>query len=187
MVKNIIMAGVGGQGIILASNIACGAFLQAGFDVKKSEIHGMAQRGGSVVSHIRFGDKVYSPVISSGGAHIIVSFENMEFLRYSGFINANTVLILNTRTIMPPAVAMGNAEYPYDTIDEWKKKFASVYEIDADKAAEEAGNIKTAGMPLLGELCKVLNMDKNIWEDVISASVPPKTTDVNIRAFRSGF
>ena len=187
MVKNIIMAGVGGQGIILASNIACGVFLQAGFDVKKSEIHGMAQRGGSVVSHVRFGDKVYSPVISSGSADIIVSFENMEFLRYANFINTATVLILNTRRIMPVSVAMGNVEYPSATVEAGKKMFAEIHETDADKLAADAGNIKTAGMPLLGKLCKVLNMDKDIWESVIAGSVPPNAIEVNLKAFRSVF
>ncbi|MBQ3033181.1 MAG: indolepyruvate oxidoreductase subunit beta [Deferribacterales bacterium] len=187
MVKNIIMAGVGGQGIILASNIACAAFLEAGFDVKKSEIHGMAQRGGSVMSHVRFGDKVYSPVVSHQGADVVVSFEHMEFLRYMGYVNEKTTLILNTRKILPPSVAMGTAQYPDSLIDDYKGKFAQVYEIEADKIAAEAGNIKAAGMPLLGELCKILGMDKEIWENVIRSSVPPKTLDINIKAFRSVF
>ncbi len=187
MVKNIIMAGVGGQGIILASNIACAALLQSGYDVKKSEIHGMAQRGGSVLSFVRFGGKVYSPVVPLGSADVIISFENMEFLRYLEYVNKNTILILNERKIMPPSVSIGKEEYPVNYINDYKSKFASVYEIDADKLASEAGNSKAAGMPLLGELCKILEMDKSIWEEVIKNSVPQKTIDVNIKAFRSGF
>lgn len=187
MVKNIIMAGVGGQGIILASNIACSVFLKSGYDVKKSEIHGMAQRGGSVMSFIRYGEKVYSPVVSLGKADVLISFEQMEFLRYMEYINENTTLILNKRRILPPSVSMGNDDYPESFINEAKDKFAKVFEIDADLLATEAGNAKAAGMPMLGELCKILEMDKEIWEEVIKDSVPKKTIDINIKAFRSGF
>lgn len=187
MIKNILMAGVGGQGIVLASNIVCAALLESGFDVKKSEIHGMAQRGGSVVSHVRFGNRIYSPAIPQGGADILVSFEYMEFLRYMDFVNEETVLILNNRRILPPSVAMGQSAYPEKEISEYKNKFKDVIELDADKMAEEAGNIKSSGTIMIGEICKVLKGDKAVWKRVIAENVPKKTIEVNLKAFESVF
>lgn len=187
MVKNILMVGVGGQGIILASNIACSVFLASGYDVKKSEIHGMAQRGGSVVSHIRFGEKIFSPVIPQASADVIVSFENMEFLRYMEFVKPSTALILNEKKILPPSVSMGELSYPDKEVEDGKKTFSTVLTLDAERIALDAGNLKVAGMAMLGDLCKVLGMNHNVWLDVISKSVPPKTVDVNLKAFESCF
>ncbi len=185
MAKNILMVGVGGQGIILASNIACEVLMEAGYDVKKSEIHGMAQRGGSVVSHIRYGESVASPVISEGEADIIMSFEQMEFLRYMEFKHEDTTMILNTRKILPPSVANGADVYPQSVVDAKRQEFKTVIELNSDELAEKAGNIKAASMPLLGELAKLLDIDKSVWEKVIKENVPQKTIDVNIKAFNS--
>lgn len=187
MVKNILMVGVGGQGIVLASNIVCAALLESGFDVKKSEIHGMAQRGGSVVSHVRFGDKIFSPVIPQASADLLVSFEYMEFLRYMDSVNVNTVLILNKRRILPPSSAVGLSAYPDTEINDYKNRFHSLIELDADEIAEKAGNIKVSGSVMIGEICKVLNMKKDVWEKVIAENVPSKTIEVNLRAFNSVF
>lgn len=185
MTKNILMVGVGGQGIVLASNIVCTALLESGFDVKKSEIHGMAQRGGSVVSHVRYGEEVLSPVISSGQADVIVSFEYMEFLRYMEYVNEKTILILNTRRILPPAAATGQSPYPDNEVLKYKKSFAQIIELDADKMAMDAGNIKSSSIVMIGEICKALNMKKDVWEKVIVESVPKKTVEVNLKAFES--
>lgn len=185
MTKNILMVGVGGQGIVLASNIVCAALLESGFDVKKSEIHGMAQRGGSVVSHVRYGHEVFSPVIPSGEADIIVSFEYMEFLRYMEYVNDKTILVLNTRRILPPASATGQTPYPEKEVSEYKKCFAQIIELDADKMAMDVGNIKSSSIVMIGEICKSLGMKKDVWEKVIAESVPKKTIDVNLKAFES--
>lgn len=184
MVKSILMVGVGGQGIVLASNIATAVFLELGYDAKKSEIHGMAQRGGSVVSHIRYSDEaVLSPVIPFNEADIIISFEQMEFLRYLDYVNDKTVLIVNKRKISPPAVATGVDAYPQSVVDEKKKLFAKVYEIDADATAVEAGSSKVASIPLLAKLAVALENPKNAWIKVISEYVPKKTVDINRKAF----
>ena len=185
MVKNILMIGVGGQGIVLASNIVCSALLESGFDVKKSEIHGMAQRGGSVVSHVRFGDKIHSPVISEKSADLIVSFEYMEFLRYMNYVHDNSILILNTRRILPPSTAIGQTIYPDKAVEKYRAKFKHVIDVDADKLATQVGNIKSSSIVMIGKICKVLEGDQKIWETVITENVPQKTKDINIKAFRS--
>ncbi|KAA0258059.1 indolepyruvate oxidoreductase subunit beta [Deferribacter autotrophicus] len=187
MKKDILMVGVGGQGIVLASDILCDVALLEGYDVKKSEIHGMAQRGGSVVSHVRVGDKVFSPVIPVGEADVIVSYENMEFLRYLEYKNNNTMLILNTNRIYPPPVAMGEADYPDELIEKEKKNFKELYEIDALKIAKESGNVKVVSTVMLGALAKLLPFKKDSWYEVIRMRVPKKVVDVNIKAFDLGY
>ena len=187
MTLDILMVGVGGQGIVLASNILCDTVLKEDLDVKKSEIHGMAQRGGSVVSHIRIGSKVYSPVISVNSADFIVSFEKMEYLRYLDFVKDSTVLILSKNKLYPPGVAAGEEEYPNDLIVKNKKLFRNVYVLDANKIAENAGNIKVGSMALLGKLASLLPFKKMIWEETILRSVPEKTVDNNLAAFLTGF
>ena len=187
MKLDILMVGVGGQGTVLSSNIVCDVALAAGYDVKKSEIHGMAQRGGSVVTHIRIGETVDSPTIPLKSADIVVSFERMEFLRYSEYISDNTTLILNTQMILPPSVADGAAEYPQSKIDSVKSKFSKVYEIDAISKAIELGNQKIAGMVVLGILAKAVPFGKEEWEQAIKDRVPPKTIDLNLKAFDTGY
>lgn len=185
-VKSILMVGVGGQGIVLASNILCDACFNAGFDVKKSEIHGMAQRGGSVVSHVRFGGKVYSPSIPLSGADFILSFERMEFLRYLDYVGHNCFLILNSRKILPPAVTCGAEPYPDDIIDEKKCLFPSVIEADIEKTAIAAGNAKTAGTVMLGMLSKHIPIDSKYWRNSIENKVPKKVLNANLKAFELG-
>jgi len=187
MKLDILMVGVGGQGTVLSSNIVCDVALANGFDVKKSEIHGMAQRGGSVVTHIRVGDEVFSPTIPDNGADIIVSFERMEFLRYMHYHNENTVLVLNTQIIAPPSVGDGSAEYPEAKIADTKAKFSNVYEIDAITKAMEIGNPKIAGMIVLGILAKSVPFKKEAWEQAIKDRVPPKTIEMNLKAFDLGY
>jgi indolepyruvate ferredoxin oxidoreductase beta subunit len=187
MKLDILMVGVGGQGTVLSSNIVCDVALANGFDVKKSEIHGMAQRGGSVVTHIRVGEEVFSPTIPEKSADIIVSFERMEFLRYMNYHNDKTVLILNTQVIAPPSVADGTAEYPEEKIADVKAKFSKVYETDAISKAMEIGNPKVAGMIVLGILAKSVPFKKEAWEQAIRDRVPPKTIDLNLKAFDLGY
>ncbi|MGA1863257.1 indolepyruvate oxidoreductase subunit beta [Deferribacter thermophilus] len=187
MKVDILMVGVGGQGIVLASDIVCDVALLEGYDVKKSEIHGMAQRGGSVVSHVRIANKVYSPVIPFGQADIIVSFEYMEFLRYLGYKNEDTKLLLNTNKIYPPSVTMAEADYPEDTVENYKTKFATLVEKDGLKLAEKAGNVKAVSTVMLGALAKMLDFKKDSWLEVIKDRVPSKVVDVNIKAFELGY
>lgn len=187
MKTDILMVGVGGQGIVLASNIVCDVALLAGYDVKKSEIHGMAQRGGSVTSHVRIAESVHSPVISFGQADIVLSFERMEFLRYLEYINPTSKLIVSTQRILPPGVASGVEAYPDALADGERARFAEAIEVDALGMATKAGTAKAAGMPILGQLAKMLPFERKHWETAISEGVPPKTIDVNLKAFAAGF
>ncbi len=183
---SVLLVGVGGQGIVLASDVLCAAAMHAGFDVKKSEIHGMAQRGGSVVSHVRFGNKVFSPVIPLYGADYVMSFEQMEFLRYMSYPSDKPALILNKRRILPPSVASGTDAYPVDIISKYAAKFTECDEIDADAVAAAAGNAKAAGTVMLGTLSKYLKFDEASWDKALADNVPAKMLDVNIKAFRMG-
>lgn len=187
MKLDILMVGVGGQGTVLSSNIVCDVALANGFDVKKSEIHGMAQRGGSVVTHIRIADEVFSPTIPDNGADVIVSFERMEFLRYMHYHNEDTKLILNTQVIAPMTVADGTLEYPESKVTEGKKKFNEIYETDAITKAMELGNPKIAGMIVLGILAKNVPLKREAWEQAIKDRVPPKTIELNLKAFDMGY
>ncbi|PLX69711.1 MAG: indolepyruvate oxidoreductase subunit beta [Denitrovibrio sp.] len=187
MKLDILMVGVGGQGTVLSSNIVCDVALANGFDVKKSEIHGMAQRGGSVVTHIRVDEEVFSPTIPAKSADIVVSFERMEFLRYADYYGDNTTLILNTQVIAPPSVGDGSAEYTDDKVEEVKKQFSKVYATDAISKAIELGNPKIAGMIILGILAKAVHFKKEAWEQAIKDRVPPKTIDLNMKAFDLGY
>ncbi|QAR33077.1 indolepyruvate oxidoreductase subunit beta [Geovibrio thiophilus] len=184
---NILMIGVGGQGTVLSSDIVCDVALAGDADVKKSEIHGMAQRGGSVVSHVRIGAKVLSPVIPIGEADIVISFENMEFLRYPEYAGKNTSLVVSTHRIYPPSVAGGQEAYPAEQTEDTKKAFKEVFEIDAMKTATAIGNSKVAGMVMLGKLAALLPFDADLWRAVISKKVPPKTVDMNLAAFNAGY
>lgn len=183
MITSILMVGVGGQGTVLSSDIVCDVALRSGFDVKKSEIHGMAQRGGSVVSQVIFGDKVYSPVIPKGSADILLSFEKMEFMRYLEYKKNSTVLLVNTHRIFPPGVATGAEEYPEKEYEEQVKKFSESYVIDALKIAQECGNLKVEGMVMLGKLAQLLPFKDDVWEEVIKEKVPKKTIENNLKAF----
>jgi indolepyruvate ferredoxin oxidoreductase, beta subunit len=185
-VKSILFAGVGGQGILRASDIMCIAMMEAGFDVKKSEVHGMAQRGGCVTSHVRYGTKVYSPLAESGSIETLVSFEKMEALRYLKFLSKDASIILNTEEIYPPAVNRGDSEYPNDVIDFLKNHYPKVIALNAAKLAQKAGNIRAANVVLLGAVSNLMNIEKSVWESVIKQSFPQKLVKLNLDAFQMG-
>ncbi|MEE9912577.1 MAG: indolepyruvate oxidoreductase subunit beta [Deltaproteobacteria bacterium] len=185
-VHSILFAGVGGQGILRASDIMCEVMMEAGFDVKKSEVHGMAQRGGCVNSDVRYGAKVYSPLAAAGSGEILVSFEKMESLRYLKFLNKDASIILNTEEIYPPSVNMGEASYPTDVIGFLRMHYPKVIAFNAAELAQKAGNIKAANVVLLGAVSNLMKVDKPIWESVIKRSFPQKLIKLNLDAFQMG-
>jgi len=185
-VTSICITGVGGQGIILASNIISKLALSAGHDVKKSEVHGMSQRGGSVVSEVRFGEKVYSPLISEGGADIVMSFETVEALRYINKLKKNGLIIVSTQEILSSTILAGLEEYPKGILDTLKGIVNKVIPVNAMEDAKSLGNIKTVNSIMLGVLSNYLSFDQTLWEEVIKSSVPAKTVDLNLKAFMRG-
>ena len=185
-VKSILFAGVGGQGILRASDIICEAIMEAGLDVKKSEVHGMAQRGGCVTSHVRYGKKVYSPLAEPGSIQTLISFEKMEALRYLRFLRKDAAIIVNTEEIYPPEVNMGDAPYPENAIAFLEEHYAKVIYFNAADLAQKAGNIKTANMVLLGAAANLMNIDQSIWQSVIKKSFPEKLVKMNLAAFQMG-
>lgn len=185
-VKSVLFAGVGGQGILRASDIMCEAMMEAGFDVRKSEVHGMAQRGGCVTSHVRYGTKVYSPLAEPGSIETLVSFEKMESLRYLKFLSKDASIILNTEEIYPPSVNMGDTPYPDDVIGFLKNHYCKVIALNAAEIAQRAGNIKAANVVLLGAVANLLNVDPSVWTKVIEKSFPPKLVKLNLDAFQMG-
>jgi indolepyruvate ferredoxin oxidoreductase, beta subunit len=184
--KSILLAGVGGQGILRASDIMCEALMEAGFDVKKSEVHGMAQRGGCVTSHVRYGSKVYSPLAKPESIDIIISFEKMETLRYLNYLSKDASIIVNGEKIYPPAVNMGDLPYPKDIIKFLKERYKSVKEIDAAELAQKAGSIKAANVVLLGAVSNLIEINSTIWEKIIQKSFPEKLIKMNLAAFQIG-
>jgi indolepyruvate ferredoxin oxidoreductase beta subunit len=185
-VTNILFSGVGGQGIILASDIMAEVFLKAGFDVKKSEIHGMAQRGGSVTSHLRFGRKVYSPIIKQGEVDILFSFEELEGLRWLNYVKPDGVIVLNNHKINPSAVNLGQMEYPRDIPGIIRKRFKKLYLVDGTKLALEVGNIRAANIVLVGAISKFFDVEEALWVEAILERLPPRLHDVNRKAFAMG-
>ncbi|MDI6741216.1 MAG: indolepyruvate oxidoreductase subunit beta [Smithella sp.] len=184
--KSILFAGVGGQGILRASDITCEVIMEVGLDAKKSEVHGMAQRGGCVTSHVRYGKKVYSPLAEPGSIQTLVSFEKMESLRYLKFLRQDASIIVNTEEIYPPVVNMGEAQYPEESVDFLRKHYGRVISFNAAELALKAGNIKTANVVLLGALSNLMNIDKSIWQKVIKNSFPEKLVKMNLDAFQMG-
>ncbi len=185
-VKSILFAGVGGQGILRASDIMCEAMMEAGFDVKKSEVHGMAQRGGCVTSHVRYGTRVFSPLAEPGRIETLVSFEKMESLRYLKYLSKDASIILNTEEINPPAVNMGDMPYPNDVIDFLNNHYAKVIAFNAAELARKAGNVKAANVVLLGAVSNLISIEKTAWETVIEKSFPQKLVKLNLDAFQMG-
>ena len=184
--KGILIAGVGGQGVLRASDIFAHVVMAAGLDVKKSEVHGMAQRGGCVTSHVRYGDSVCSPLAKKHDVDILVSFEKIETLRYLDYVKVNGTIIINTEEIFPPAVNLGDAIYPTDVIEKVKLSFEKVKVVDASTLALQAGNIRTVNTVILGTLSTCLTFENEIWEEVLKKSFPPKLFSVNMEAFRLG-
>jgi indolepyruvate ferredoxin oxidoreductase beta subunit len=181
-VTNVFISGVGGQGILLASEILSEVALARGLDVKKSEVHGMAQRGGSVVSHVRFGEKVYSPVIAEREADILVSFEKMEGLRWIHYLAPGGTVIVNSQEIVPS----GLEEYPKGMADRIKERQSDALLIDALGLAKEAGNARAVNTVMLGAFSNYLDFEEGEWTRAIEKRVPKKTIDINLKAFQLG-
>jgi indolepyruvate ferredoxin oxidoreductase beta subunit len=184
-VKNILLVGVGGQGTILASKILSEVLLEAGYDVKMSEVHGMAQRGGSVSTQIRYGKKVYGPIIGKGEADIIVSFEKMEAVRWAEYLKVGGTIVINDFEIPSAPILSGNAKYPEGVIEELKTK-AKTISFNGTAMAKELGNIRTMNIILLGTLVKGMGLEDLDWESKIKKNVKDGFEDINIEAFNLG-
>ncbi len=185
MTKSILLVGVGGQGTILASKLLTTGLLEAGYDVKMSEIHGMSQRGGSVSSQVRYGEEIFSPVIELGGADILVSFELMEALRWLEYLKPDKHIIVNNYQIPPMPVIMGVAEYA-DDIAEQLCSCAKTTFIDAAKIAAELGNARVMNIVLLGTIIKSMGLTHIDWHNIIRNNVKSAFIDINIEAFNAG-
>lgn len=184
--KNIMIVGVGGQGTLLTSRILGGITTMAGYEVKLSEVHGMAQRGGSVVTFVRFGEEVCEPIVEEGQADILIAFERLEALRYAHFLKKDGVLIVNDRRIDPITVLTGMAEYPENIIEDLSKKY-KVIAVDAQDVAVKLGNAKVFNTVIIGVAAKHMDFAKEDWVRVIENTVPPKTVEMNKAAFEAGY
>ena len=185
---NIMIVGVGGQGSLLASKLLGKVLVDAGYDVKVSEVHGMSQRGGSVVTYVRFGDKVASPIIDLGESDFILSFEKLEAARYAEYLSPNGKIIVNTQEIDPMPVIVGKAVYPSHVLNELESRDVTVDAVDALSLAERAGTAKAVNVVLLGRLARSLpDIPREAWQDAIKSSVKPKFVEVNLRAFDLGY
>ena len=183
---NIMIVGVGGQGTLLASRILGKVAIEAGHDVKISEVHGMSQRGGSVVTYVKYGEKIYSPIIDTGEADIILAFEMLEAYRALPYLKKGGKMIANTQQMDPMPVITGAAEYPENIAEKLSAKI-DLQAVDALSAAKEAGNIRAVNVVLIGLLAKSTDVAKEIWIDTIKNTVPPKFLDVNLKAFEIGY
>lgn len=184
--KSILLVGVGGQGTILVSKILSQGLMKAGYDVKMSEIHGMSQRGGSVTTQIKFGDKVYSPSIGIGEADILVAFEKLEAARYIGNLKKGGVLVVNDEEMYPLPVLTGQAEYPKGIIEALKDTVENIKVINAAKIAEELGEARCQNIVILGSMVKALGIEDIDWIELIKENLPEKVHEVNIKAFERG-
>ena len=183
---NILIAGVGGQGILLASEVLSEVCLMAGLDVKKNEIHGMSQRGGSVVSHVRYGEKVYSSIIPEGEVDILFSFELMETCRYLPLLRSNGRVVVNDWKIAPPSVALGKQAYPQNLVETIQQQFPQTTVVDGLTLALEIGNAKTVNTILLGALSNILTFEHDLWLAALNKMVPEKLLEINLKAFAAG-
>lgn len=186
-VTNILIVGVGGQGTLLASKVIGTAALNHGLDVKQSEVHGMAQRGGSVVTFVRFGEKVYSPLVAKGQADIILAFEKLEALRWSEYLKEGGAIIVNDQEIAPLPVIIGTQSYPAHILDTLRGMKIRVMAADALSLAKATGEARAVNVVLIGMLAKYLSFSSEEWETALRAVVPAKVIDVNIAAFQTGF
>ena len=184
-VKNILLVGVGGQGTILASKILSEGLVQAGYDVKMSEIHGMSQRGGDVSTQIRYGEKVFSPIIGEGSADIIVAFEKMEALRWLGYLKKGGKIVVNDFEIPTVPIQLGVDKYP-EKITESLKKVTDTIVIEAGRIAKDTGNVRTMNIVLLGALVKAMNLQGIDWDSLIRANVKKDFEEINLKAFKAG-
>jgi len=184
--KNIMIVGVGGQGTLLTSRILGGITLDAGYDVKLSEVHGMAQRGGSVVTYVRYGSNVAEPIVEEGQADVLIAFERLEALRYAHFLKKGGVLIVNDQRIDPITVVTGAAQYPADILDTLRAKY-KVISADASAEALKLGNSRVFNTIIIGMAAAHMDFDKEAWLKVIEKTVPPKTVAINLAAFEVGY
>jgi indolepyruvate ferredoxin oxidoreductase beta subunit len=185
-VTSIVMVGVGGQGILLATQIAARAALIGGHDVKTNEVHGMAQRGGSVVAQIRYGEKVFSPLVPEGTAQVLASLEKIEALRFASFLEPGGLAVVSSQVIVPVTVSSGQARYPADAEERLRKAFRRLAYIDAVGVAEKICDTRVANVVLLGALSTALDLPAECWEEAIAQCVKPKFREVNSRAFEEG-
>ncbi|WP_075573204.1 indolepyruvate oxidoreductase subunit beta [Colibacter massiliensis] len=184
-VKSVLFVGVGGQGTILASKILTIGLIESGYDVKMSEVHGMSQRGGSVSTQVRFGPKVYSPIIGNGQADLLVSFEEMEAARYLKYLKPGGKIVVNTLQLPSMPILSGKKKYPQGIMEELQKK-ATVLPLNATQIATDMGNPKSANVVLFGALVKALGLTDFDWKSIISKTVKPKFIDINLKAFEAG-
>jgi len=184
--KSIMIVGVGGQGTLLASRVLGSVFMSQGYDVKVSEVHGMSQRGGSVVTYVRYGEKVYSPVVEKGEADVILSFEQLEAARWLSYLKKGGKIVTSVVKQDPMPVITGKAVYPENIIGEIRNKGIEITEVDALSLAEEAGTAKAANVVLLGVVSKKLPFDEAVWQEALESCVPPKFLELNKKAFALG-
>lgn len=184
--KNIMIVGVGGQGSLLASKLLGHLLMEQGFDVKVSEVHGMSQRGGSVVTYVKYGEKVHSPVITQGEADVLISFEQLEAARWVSYLKKGGVLLTNTQQIDPMPVITGAASYPQDIVGKLKALGADVRAVDALALAEQAGSAKAVNTVLIGLFSRLVDFPEETWQEAVEACVPPKFLELNREAFRLG-
>lgn len=183
---NVLIVGVGGQGIILASEILCEVALRAGYSVKKSEVHGMSQRGGVVTSQVRLGKKIYSPLIPAGKADVVMAFEEAEALRWAGWLDPLGTMIVNRLRLVPPGSFVANAPYPKDILETLRARISRVIEVDAVKLAHELGNPRLVNVLLLGVLSRLTPLPEDLWLRVVEQRVPRGTESLNREAFARG-
>lgn len=184
--KNIMIVGVGGQGTLLTSRILGGLAIGAGYDVKLSEVHGMAQRGGSVVTFVRYGDEVAEPIVEEGQADILIAFERLEALRYAHFLKKDGALVVNDWRIDPMPVVIGAAQYPEGILESLRAVYR-VHSVNATDEAKKLGNPRTFNLIVLGLAAQHMDFTKKQWYDVIEHTVPPKTVEINKQAFDVGY
>ena len=184
--KNIMIVGVGGQGTLLTSRILGGITVAAGYDVKLSEVHGMAQRGGSVVTFVRYGEKVAEPIVEEGCADVLIAFEKLEAMRYAHFLKKDGAIVVNDHRIDPITVVTGAAQYPENIIENLEKEY-NVYKVNAMEEALKLGNSKVFNIIVLGVAAKHMDLSKEDWLAVIEKTVPAKTVEINKKAFLLGY
>ncbi|NLN65960.1 MAG: indolepyruvate oxidoreductase subunit beta [Clostridiaceae bacterium] len=184
---SIMIVGVGGQGTLLTSRVVGAAAVKAGYDVKMSEVHGMAQRGGSVITYVRIGKSVNSPIIEKGEADILLCFEKLEALRWVDYVKKTGTIIINDQQIDPMPVIIGKAKYPDDILEKIRGKFSGVRVIDALEVARRLGNIKVLNIVMVGLMAKSTEIEKEIWHEAIRETVKAKFVDLNLKAFDEGY
>jgi len=182
-----MIVGVGGQGTLLASRILGAVALKKNYDVKVSEVHGMSQRGGSVVTYVKLGDKIHSPLVEKGEADIIISFEQLESMRWAEYLKCGGKFIVNEQKIDPMPVIIGRAKYPEKIIEKIKENCKETIVVDALSIAKKCGNIKAVNTVLLGVLAKSTQIEKEVWLEALKETVPSKFLDVNLKAFEEGY